>query len=698
MSVQRSYCLRNRNVATLNCLKIIVLQTLSCACIKVQFLYLCLTLGNVNAYPWTYSEMNVKTAGLIFFLLTLTVHVVAQEQQRLIDSLNRELRQVKADTTEATILLELSMKYQHFSPDTAMTYAQASLEKSRKIGYKRGTADALLHIGRIKRDQASSADALKEMFDALEIYREIDDKVQIAHSLNDISIIYATSGDNEKALEYFLQALDIFRQMGDEKGESYALNNVGIMYEEMNDIQKAKEYYLLSLKIKEKHNDGYGISRGYSNLGSIAESENNLDEALDYYEKAEKIFFRMQDDRGLSVNYFAIARVKKQQGKKAEAKKNALLSLEKAQQMKILSQVKMVSKMLAELDEETGNYKSALNYQKLYNTISDSLNNENYQADLEELKAKFNVEEKEREIVLLKKDAELQEAKIQQRNILAYSLTTGIVLMIVVIGLLFYAYRTTKSKKDSLAQKNTEIAQQNEDLDKLNKEKDRFFSILSHDLRGPLNSLKGLSYLMTHHMDVLTNEELIEIRSKVDQSLDNLTELINNVLEWSMASSQRRRKPFDKINTNDLIKKNISFYKTIAESKGVNIVFDPADDVVYGYADYHAIDTVIRNLLSNSIKFSHANKNVTITVRQGDAGVQISVKDEGIGIPPEVQDKLFTLDGTKSQTGTANEKGVGLGLTLCKELIRENRGDIKVKSDPGRGSEFIVSIPEYADA
>lgn len=640
--------------------------------------------------------MNVRIAGLIFFLLLPFAPIIAQEKQREIDSLKRELTLIKSDTIEVTILLELSMKYQNFAPDTAMTYVQMSLDKATKIGYKRGHADALLHIGRLKRDQASSADALKEMFAALEIYREINDKVQIANSLNDISIIYATSNDNDNALKYFHQALDIFREMGDEKGEAYALNNIGIMYQDMDNNAKAKEYYLLSLKIKEKYNDLYGISRGYSNLGSISEDENNQNEALDYYQKAENIFIDTKDERGLMVNYLAIARVKDRQGKKGEAKKNALLALKKAEQLKALNSMKRASKMLAQLDEESGNLKSALAYQKMYNTVSDSLNTQNYNADLEELKAKFNVEEKEREITLLKKDSELQEAQLQQRNILAYSLTGGILLMIIVISLLYYAYRTTKSKRDDLALKNTEIARQNEDLDKLNKEKDRFFSILSHDLRGPLNSLKGLSYLMTHHMDVLTNDELVQIRGKVDQSLDNLTELINNVLEWSMASSQRHKKAFDKIDTTDLINKNISFYRAIAESKGVNIVFSPATDVVYGYADYHAIDTVVRNLLSNSIKFSHANKNVTISVAHSPNGVQISVKDEGIGIPFEVQDKLFTLDSSTSQPGTANEKGIGLGLTLCRELIRENHGDIKVKSDPGKGSEFIVSIPEYA--
>jgi len=225
----------------------------------------------------------------------------------------------------------------------------------------------------------------------------------------------------------------------------------------------------------------------------------------------------------------------------------------------------------------------------------------------------------------------------------------------------------------------------------LNKEKDRFFSILSHDLRSPLGALKGLSHLLTAHLQILTQDEVNEIRAKIDTSLDNLTNLINNILEWSMAS-QKRKGRFDKIDVEELIQKNILLYKSIAESKGVTIDHAPLGGV-YGYADYYAVDTVIRNLLSNSIKFSHPNKQVSISAACAHDDILISVKDQGIGIPLEIQNTLFTFNGHSGQLGTNNEKGTGLGLTLCMELMKENKGNITVKSKPGEGSEFIVSVP-----
>jgi signal transduction histidine kinase len=195
-------------------------------------------------------------------------------------------------------------------------------------------------------------------------------------------------------------------------------------------------------------------------------------------------------------------------------------------------------------------------------------------------------------------------------------------------------------------------------------------------------------------MDAMSTEDLMQMRVRIDKSLDNLTELINNILEWSMTSSRKRKWTFDKINTTDIINKNITLYQSIAESKGVNIIYQPHDELVC-YGDYYAVDTVVRNLLSNSIKFSHAHKDVIISVTKTSGKILISVKDHGIGIPLDIQGKLFALNANITQPGTNNEKGSGLGLILCKELVKENNGDIQVKSKPNEGSEFIVSLPEY---
>jgi signal transduction histidine kinase len=590
--------------------------------------------------------------------------------------------------------MEIAMRYEAVHHDSSESYAGQALELSRAIHYRRGEADALLLLGRLNRDTGHAADALNQMLDALSIYREINDLVQVANSLNDISIIYANSGDFKKSLDYFLQALDIFRRRGDERGEAYALNNIGLIYQELDDEPKAVSYFLQSLAIKKKRNDLYGLSRGYMNLGTIAEHHDQWDEALAYFRKADSVAMAAGDIPAHGSNSVAIARVMAARGNTAEAIRYATIAAEQAHKVKSISTLLSATRLLASQEEKRGRYPAALQYQKQTNALADSLNTISNNQSREEMKAKFDIGEKEREIVLLKKDKELQQERMDRRNLLTYSLGGGIILMLMVIGLLWFAYHTARTTRNSLALKNKEIERQKDDLGKLNKEKDRFFSILSHDLRGPLNSLRGLSYLVTEHVDKMTPEELRTARTKIDHSLDGLSELINNILEWSMASSGKRQMVFDRINIAEQVRKNISLYQTMADSKQVTLVFQPAAEY-FAYADHYAVDTIIRNLLSNGIKFSHAGKAVHITLSREGGMVLIAVKDHGIGMSPEILDRLFSLNENVTQPGTNNEKGTGLGLSLCKELVKESHGELRVASEAGKGSEFVLHIPEF---
>jgi signal transduction histidine kinase len=641
----------------------------------------------------------MKQSPTRFFtcIILLLAHfpISGQNQEKEIDSLKTELHKKDLpDTLRALTLMEISMRYQGFQPDSSLSYALACLDFSKEITYRRGEADALLHLGRLRRDGNNDADALNQMFAALKIYREIDDQVQIANSLNDISIVYANSGDLKKALEYFLQALEVFRRRKDERGESYALNNIGLIYQDLNDEPKAIHYFRLSMDIKKKHHDLYGISRGYINLGSIAEHHQRWNEALSYYLKADSIAVVMNDIQAHASHSVYLARVMLAQGKMPEAAHYASVAEAKAREVKLLNIRLNATRILADVAEKRGRFKEALVYQKQCNEFADSLNSRANKENLEELKAKFNFEENEREIAFLKKDKELQNERLHRKNLLTYTLAGSIAFMLLVIGLLALAYYTSRSKRNILALKNVEIQRQKDDLDTLNKEKDRFFSILSHDLKGPLNSLRGFSYLVTGHADKMSPEELSMIGTKIDSSLDSLTELINNILEWSTTSSGKRKWTFDQISTTGLIRKNMTLYQGMAEAKDVRLVFVPQEDHV-AYGDYYAIDTIIRNLLSNSIKFSRAHDEVQIIATRQNGMVCIAVKDQGIGMPPEILDKLFSLNENVVQPGTNNEKGTGLGLTLCKELVKENHGEMRVISTPGKGSEFTVCIPEY---
>lgn len=235
------------------------------------------------------------------------------------------------------------------------------------------------------------------------------------------------------------------------------------------------------------------------------------------------------------------------------------------------------------------------------------------------------------------------------------------------------------------------IREQNEALKRINKEKDKFFSIIAHDLKSPFNGLLGLTELMAKEMNTFTNEEIQNIASKLNQSANNLYRLLNNLLEW--ARMQRGVTKFIPININLklLIAGTVDLYSELSASKGVDLIDKTEEDIIIK-ADISMIETVLRNLISNSIKFTNEGDKIIISAEKNDNTVTISVKDTGIGMKKEIATNLFKIDKVTVRNGTNNEPGTGLGLLLCKEFVEKHNGIIQVRSEEGIGSEFKVIL------
>ncbi len=599
------------------------------------------------------------------------------QERKEIDSLRSRLTEVN-DTARMNILFELSMQYQFTKPDSAMHFATRAISESREINYLKGEADGLISAGRLKRDKGAYAEALEDIFASLEIYRKIADTKQIANAFNDISIVYAISEDYKQSLIYFEKALELFQQMGDEQGESYALNNIGIIHQELGDDSTARRYFIQSLRIKEKNNDLYGISRAYTNLGSILENYEQWDQALVYYFKADSVYKLRDDHQGAAGNFVSIANLYKLKKDLNKARRYALMGMQEAEQIGSKPIQQDAAKALSGIYEDQGNYRQALRYQKLFQALSDSLLNARNLETIESLKARFNATEKEREIADLKKEQELQKALVQRRTLLSYTLIGGVILLSLSLVLLYSAYSANKKKKDALMA--------------LNRDKDRFFSILSHDIKSPLNTLKGFSSLLMSPTTLLSMEEIRTYAGRINHSLEKLTHLIDDLLKWSMSRTGKHDLKFERIDMNDLVRNVVELYQLTAESKKIEIVTE-SEPQVFGFADYNSLHTVIRNLLSNGIKFSHPDSRIYIRTMAEDGHVRMSIRDSGIGMQKEMMENLFSLSKDRIRSGTANEKGTGLGLALSRELIAENKGELMVTSQRGQGSEFSIIIP-----
>lgn len=237
-----------------------------------------------------------------------------------------------------------------------------------------------------------------------------------------------------------------------------------------------------------------------------------------------------------------------------------------------------------------------------------------------------------------------------------------------------------------------EIREKNEMLQAANAEKDKFFSIIAHDLRGPLGAFMEATKILTDELPNMSGEEIREISGEMNKDASRIYALLENLLQWSrLQRGVIKFEPADQ-NLSPLVNNAISPLLSSAEKKNVTVELNIPGDIIVN-ADTHMTETVIRNLVSNAIKFTPGGKIVVSAVPDEEGLVRISVKDNGIGIPPDMAGSLFSLTSRASRPGTDGEPSSGLGLVLCREFVEKHGGRIWVESEEGKGTEFMFTLP-----
>jgi signal transduction histidine kinase len=253
------------------------------------------------------------------------------------------------------------------------------------------------------------------------------------------------------------------------------------------------------------------------------------------------------------------------------------------------------------------------------------------------------------------------------------------------------AYEELKVKNFEINQRNFEILQQKEKLEELNALKDRLFMIISHDFRSPLHSLKGLIVLL-NDSEFISPDEFRVLLKGLKYNVDQTYDLLENLLFWSKSQMKGFSVNKVKVNVYDLVFENNSLLRSFADKKDISIV-NLVDPAVHVKADEDMTRLILRNLISNAIKFTDSGGIVTVHTENTGDSINISVADTGIGVGPSEKFDLFAQSLSKS--GTQNEKGTGLGLMICKEFVEKNNGKIWVESEPRKGSRFTFSLPAF---
>jgi signal transduction histidine kinase len=253
-------------------------------------------------------------------------------------------------------------------------------------------------------------------------------------------------------------------------------------------------------------------------------------------------------------------------------------------------------------------------------------------------------------------------------------------------------YKKLMEANDQIQEHKKILEELTQQLLEANAAKDRFYSIIAHDLRNPLQVLLFSAELMADEYEQMEEEAIKKFIKQVNHTAQNMANLLENLLQWARFQYGELECHPEKIDLFVLAKENIQYFVGNAEKKNINISIGIPENT-WVYADENMIKSVLRNLVNNSVKFTHPGGKIKIFSKKEGDFIITSVQDTGIGIPKEKTDCLFQNGKHVSTQGTADEKGSNLGLLICKEFVEKNGGEIRVKSEPGKGSTFEFSLP-----
>ncbi len=541
--------------------------------------------------------------------------------------------------------------------------------------------------------------ALKYFLSALEIYQELNIPEGLSMMYNNLGIVYQALKENHKALEYYHKALEIDIKLESLNGQANEYNNIGTAYDDSGNKEKALEYYNKSLKINKQIDDKDGIATALNNIGLIYLDLGEYDKAYSNLKESTDITKALNNTYSLANNYNNLAKLFLREKKYVKAQNYLNLAIELSKQMNIKVWLTESYDLYHQMYSELNNYKKALEYYKLYSEVQDSIFSSESANRVAEMKIKYETENLETENELLKKDNQIHLLELnRQKNIMNYWIAFTLLILALAV-LSFSRFRLKKktntllrSKNDQLEDANQKLIISENNLKELNATKDKFFSIIAHDLKNPFQSLLGFSETLYNQMDELDKEELLEYSRLIYESSQNLFNLLSNLLQWSRSQLGSIKLTPINVNLYDAIDDVLSLLNISITKKQLTVVNAvPKDTNIL--ADKHVISTVLRNIINNAVKFTDKKGEIKIMSEISDKSIIVSVQDNGKGISKENLEKLFKIDQEHSTKGTDNESGSGLGLILCKELVKQSDGDIFVESTLGKGSTFKFSLP-----
>ncbi|WP_158979340.1 tetratricopeptide repeat-containing sensor histidine kinase [Cellulophaga sp. L1A9] len=676
--------------------------------------------------------MKCNTITIIFLLFLFSSNVSqlqAQEKKQKILSeiIAHRLQNKKKASAYINLVNSLGWELRYTNFDSVAILSEEGYKLSKEINYKRGQAKALLasSFSEIiafknteetlkKIDQAiqfstdiKADSTLISAYNIKAIYKTYIDDYEGAYKdynlalllcqksnntleetklYSNLATLFSVLGDNDESIRYYIKALDIANNLKEKFWLGVVKSNLGYLYNKTNQFEKAAILLDESIQIFIDEDRKVWLAYAYLTKANLLLNKKSPEEAIIFLDLSDDllknlIYEKLKQD--LLLGYTKYYQQLNNSEKSEElAEEGFLLSTTNKNQIAIAN----FSEILYQLNKEKENQGSALFYLEKFKNITDSVALQSKQNALALLKAKTDFQKEQNDLKL-----DSQRTIKQQKTYIVFSLF--IVFLVILIA--YYGYKNNKTitHLNSQLEEKTEILENSEKtLKYANETQEKLFSIISHDLKSPINALKNL-LLLIKNGDIKPNE-FLNFAPKLYNDVDAMSFTLNNLLSWSKSQMNGFVNNPINFNVSEKINNSIKLLQENANQKNISIRNNIPKDAEVN-CDSNQFNLIIRNLLNNGIKFTPCGGSIIVDAHLKKEYLEIRIKDTGVGITPDIQNNLFKPDSALQSTyGTNKEKGTGLGLLLCKEMVENNGGEIFVMSKINEGSTFYFTIPK----
>ncbi len=606
--------------------------------------------------------------------------------------------------------------YSRASNDSAISVYQKTLTISERIHYNEGKRSAFIGLGNAYLGKGDFDKAEKFLRQNISFAKGIADHEGMAISYNSLGNIHNERGEYKKAMESYTSAAKMNTKIGNEKDAGVNMANIGLIHQKLDNYDEAIEYYKKSDSLFKKYDFLPGRAFVLKNMGVIYRNQERYDDALVQYRLALQSYEKVDRKREISQVYQNIGNIFSDRGQSKEAIHHYHQSLSIAKEasdsintgmasqalgqeffyLKELDSAEIYSanavkvaeaigadltlmdgyKTLSEVYHANSRYKNAYDFLTRYQTLRDSLYNIEKRDLAEEIEARYQNDQKSKEIVLLASEKELQALQLNKRENERNAIIVFAVLFLGLAGLLYNQYRIKKRS--------------NRELQELDKLKSNFFANISHEFRTPLTLIKGpIEHLEQNPEETLGREDIKMIRRNTNKVLG----LVNQLLDLSRIDQGKLRLQPTEGDVLKCLRAAAASFNSHAAQRDMDYRIDIPDGTLWAAFDREKLEQVIYNLLGNAFKFSGNGEMVAFKALHSNGELDIEVSDSGRGISEEklpfIFDRFYQVDGGT----TKDSDGSGIGLSLSKSLVELMDGTVTVSSEEGKGTYFTVQIP-----